>query len=431
MTLVSTLQSRGLIQQTSDPNLDARLAELQKKETISAYVGFDPTANSLHLGNFLGIIALIWAQKYNIRPIGLAGGATGLIGDPSGKSSERQLLTKEQADQNVQGVKNLLARFLDFNHPTAPAMIVSNLDWFAPMTAIDFLRDVGKHFRIGPMLAKDSVKSRMESSTEGMSYTEFSYQLLQGYDFYRLYKDHNTVLQMGGSDQWGNITAGIDLIRKLQGESGHALALTWPLITTSSGQKFGKSEGNAIWLSADKTSPFDFYQFWLRTEDADVERYLKMFTFLPLEEIQKIVADHQTVPDQRRGQKKLAEEVTKLVHGPDLTNQAISASSTLYGGDSTQLDSTTVQTLTTQGVPTTTIPRAQFEAGLTILDAAIAAGLGKSKSDIRRLVQQGGLYLNNNPVQDVTQAISKDQLIDDSALILRAGKKNYRLLRIA
>lgn len=430
MQLLADLMSRGLYQQISEPALDKRLTELAARGPIAAYAGFDPTADSLHVGNFMGILALMHAQRNGICPIAIVGGATGLIGDPSGKSSERQLHTKETVAKNVEGVRKVLERFLDFNHPTAPAQIVSNLEWFGPMSAIDFLRDVGKHFRIGSMLAKDSVKSRMSASDEGMSYTEFSYQLLQGYDFYRLFKDRNCVLEMGGSDQWGNITAGIDLIRKLDGEGGNAFGLTWPLVTTSSGQKFGKSEGNAIWLSADRTSPFDFYQFWLRTEDSDVARYLGYFTFLPMPEVEAIVAEHRKAPEKRLAQKRLATEMTTLVHGEQATAQAVAASNTLYGGAVQALDAAAVEALAAQGVATTMIAPAQIEAGWSILDAAVATGLAKSKGEARRLVAQSGLSVNNVVATDANAMLKKSDLVAGSAIVLRGGKKNYRLVRI-
>ena len=430
MRLVADLQSRGLIQQVSDPQLDAKLDELASRRPIAAYAGFDPTADSLHVGHLLGILGLIYAQRNGIRPIAVVGGATGLIGDPSGKTAERQLQTKEAAARKSEGVRDVLGRFLDFDHPTAPARIVNNLDWFGSMSAIDFLRDVGKHFRIGSMMSKESVRARMESSEEGMSYTEFSYQILQGYDFHRLYQDHRCVLQMGGSDQWGNITAGIDLIRKLEGEGGHAFGLVWPLMTTSTGQKFGKTEGNAVWLSADRTSPFDFYQFWLRAEDSDVKNYLKLFTFLSLAEIDGLVAEHQKSPEKHLAQKRLALELTQMIHGKEATEQALSASSTLYGGPVEKLDAAAVEALAGQGVATTQIDRSRLEIGVSLIEACVETGLVKTRSDARRLIQQGGLYVNNQAVTDVGRALATADLIDNSAIVLRGGKKNYRVVRV-
>ena len=431
MGIVADLASRGLIQQTSDPAMDARLTELARRGPISAYAGFDPTADSLHVGHFMGILGLIYAQRNGIRPIAIVGGATGLIGDPSGKASERQLLTKQLVAQNVEGIKGVLSRFLDFNHPTAPAIIVNNLDWFGAMSAIDFLRDVGRNFRLGPMLAKESVKLRMQGSDEGMSYTEFSYQLLQGYDYYRLHKDHDCVLQLGGSDQWGNITAGIDLIRKLDGEGGHAFGLTWPLITDSAGRKIGKSEGNSIWLSPEKTSPFDFYQYWVREiQDVDVERFLRWLTFLPLDQIGQIVTEHQQAPDKRLGQKTLARELTTLVHGPDAAARAIAASQTMYGSAVDELTDAAIEALAAQGVASISLDRAKLEAGWPVLDATVETGLAKSKGEARRLVAQGGLYVNNKPWPDANANLTTQHLVSGSAIVLRSGKKNYRLVRV-
>lgn len=430
MGIVADLQSRGLFHQVSALDLDTRLEQLKARCPVAAYAGFDPTADSLHVGNFVAILGLMYAQKNGLRPIAIVGGATGLIGDPSGKTSERQLQTKEMVAGNVQGIRKVLEKFLDFDHPTAPAKIVNNLDWFGSMSAIDFLRDVGRHFRIGTMLSKDSVRSRMDASEEGMSYTEFSYQLLQGYDFYKLYTEHDCVLQLGGSDQWGNITAGIDVIRKIVGESGNAYGLTLPLITTASGAKFGKSEGNAVWLTADKTSPFDFYQFWLRTEDADVARYLRFFTFLTLEEIDALMDDHGTAPEKRVAQKRLAEVMTRLVHGDAALQQATAASDALYGGGVQQLDAAAIDALAAQGVASVVVPADQLQAGVGVIDAAVLSGLAKSKGEARRLVSQGGFYVNNAAIADISVMLTTKDLVAGKAIVLRSGKKNYRLLRI-
>ncbi len=431
MGLVADLQSRGLLHQVSDPRFDEKIDLLKQRGPVAAYVGFDPTADSLHIGNFVGILCLMHAQRNGIRPIGLVGGATGLIGDPSGKSAERQLQAHQTVADNAVGIQKVLERFLDFHHPSAPASIVSNLDWFGPMSAIDFLRDVGKHFRVGSMLAKESVRARMENSQEGMSYTEFSYQLLQGYDFYRLYKDRHVVVQLGGSDQWGNITAGADLIRKLEGESGNAFAITAPLITTSSGQKFGKSEGNAVWLSSERTRGYDFYQFWLRTEDADVERYLKLFTFLPLEEIQRILSDHSQSPQQRIAQRRLADEVMRMVHGPEACGEAQRASQAMFAsaGEKRSYDDAAIAALAEQ-VPAITLERARLDEGWPLIDAAVACGLAKSKSDARRLISQGGLYVNDVAMTDVNASLNASHLATGRAIVLRGGKKNHRLVLI-
>lgn len=430
VSLLADLQSRGLCQQTSDPQLDAKLEVLKRSGPVAAYAGFDPTADSLHIGHYMGIRGLMTAQRNGLRPIAICGGATGMVGDPSGRTTERELLTRQTVAEYLVGIRRVLEKFLDFGHPTVPAMIVNNMDWFGAMSAIDFLRDVGKSFRIGTMLAKDSVRSRMEGSEEGMSYTEFSYQVLQAYDFYRLYKDHRCLVQLGGSDQWGNITAGIDLIRKLEGEGGSAFGITWPLITDSTGRKFGKSEGNAVWLTADRTSVFDFYQFWMRTEDADVERYLRFFTFLPLEQIAAAAAEHRAAPEKRIAQKLLAREMTTLVHGQQACEQAIAASQAMYGGGVEELTAAAVEALAAQGVPTTTIPRTTIETGWPVVDAAVHAGLAKSKGEARRLIQQGGLYVNNQPVSDASAVLRADSLVAAGALVLRSGKKNYRLVRV-
>ena len=428
---LAQLQSRTLLAQTSDDALDAKLTKLREASPIAAYAGFDPTSDSLHVGNFIAILGLMHAQRNGIRPIAVVGGATGLIGDPSGKTSERQMLTREHVAANVEGIKKVLAKFLDFNHPTAPASIVNNLDWFGPMSAIDFLREVGKHFRVGAMMAKDSVKSRMAGDTgEGMSYTEFSYQLLQGYDFYRLYKDHRCVVQLGGSDQWGNITAGTDLIRKMEGESGHAFALTMPLITTSSGQKFGKSEGNAVWLTAEKTSPYDFHQFWLRTEDADAERYLRYFTFLSLEEIEAVMVPMRAEPHKRAAQKKLADYMTALVHGEAALASAQSAAQILFGGAIVPgIDPATLQSVFSQ-VPSASLAKTALEAGVPPIELLKLSGLSTSNGEARKLIVAGGFYVNNEPWTDPTKNLSTAQLITPDTIVIRSGKKSYRLIKV-
>ncbi len=428
--LAADLASRRLLQQLSDPEMDRRLTALASTGPVAAYAGFDPTADSLHVGHFMGILGLIYAQRNGIRPIAVVGGATGLIGDPGGKTTERPLLTRETVAANVEGLRNVLSRFLDFDHKTAPAQIVNNLDWFGSMTAVDFLRDVGRHFRLGAMLSKESVKLRMEQSVDGMSYTEFSYQLLQGYDFYRLYRDHRCVLQMGGSDQWGNIIAGVDLIRRMEGESGHAFGLTWPLMTTSSGQKFGKSEGNAVWLSAEKTTPFDFYQFWLRVEDADAGRYLRYVTFLNEAEIADLMKEQESAPEKRFAQKRLAEEITRLVHGDEPTRQAVSASEAMYGAGPRTLDAAAIEALRTQGVASVSIERAKLAKGWSAIDAAVESSLAKSKGEARRLIQQGGLYVNDLAVTDIEHRLTTADLVEDKAIVLRAGKKHLRLVYV-
>ena len=424
MHLLGDLQSRGLLHQSTAENLDDKLAALAKTHSIAAYAGFDPTADSLHVGNFIPICGLIHAQRNGIRPIAVVGGATGLIGDPGGKRTERQLLTKEQVQHNTEGIRRVLERFLDFEHPTAGALIVNNLAWFSPMLAIDFLRDLGKHFRVGPMLAKESVRARMADSDEGLSYTEFSYQLLQAYDFHQLYKQHRCVLQLGGSEQWGNITAGIETIRKLHGDEAEVFGVTLPLITTSSGEKFGKSEGNAVWLSDDRTSCYDFYQFWLRTEDRDAGRYLRLFTFVPLDEIASLERDQTT----RAPQQRLALEMTRLVHGDDALEQAISAAQIMYGGAITaSIDNKTLAAVFDH-VPTIEVAQEKLADGWSSIEAAVASGLCKSKGEARRLITQGGFYVNNQPRKNPDQPLTRGDLINHTTIVLRSGKKNYRLV---
>ena len=426
MQLAAELQSRGLLKQVTDNDLDAKLAALADAGPIACYAGFDPTADCLHVGNYVPIRGLMSAQRHGIQPIAVVGGATGLVGDPSGKDAERQFLTMDKVAANTKGIRSVLERFLDFDHPTAPATIVNNLDWFGPMLAIDFLRNIGKHFRVGPMLGKESVRARMSASDEGISFTEFSYQLLQGYDFYRLYKDHRCVLQIGGSDQWGNITAGIDLTRKLEGEASNVFGLTMPFISSSSGVPFSKSKGNAPWLSADRTDPYSFYQFWLRVEDADAGRYLRLFTFVPLEEIEQLEQSHET----RACQKRLAQEMTRLTHGHGSLQGAEAAADIMFGGVIHQgIDDDTLAQVFDQ-VPTVKVQRGQLTAGWPAIDAAVHAGVAKSKGDARRLITQGGFYINNIARTDLDQPLTLDDLVTPTAIVLRGGKKNYRLVRV-
>ena len=426
MQLAAELQSRGLLNQVTDNDLDARLTALADAGPIACYAGFDPTADSLHVGNYVPIRGLMSAQRHGIQPIAVVGGATGLVGDPSGKDAERLFLTKDQVAENARGIRSVLERFLDFEHPTAPAKIVNNLDWFGQMSAIDFLRDVGKNFRVGPMLGKEAVRARMDASDEGISFTEFSYQLLQGYDFYRLYKDHRCLLQIGGSDQWGNITAGIELIRKLEGDASNVFGLTLPFITSSSGAPFSKSEGNAPWLSADRTSAYGFYQFWLRVQDADAGRYLRLFTFVSLDEIEQLEQSDQT----RACQMRLAREMTALAHGPDALQSAEAAAGIMFGAaiDKGMDDDTLTQVF--DQVPTVKVQRDQLTAGWPAVDAAVHAGLAKSKGEARRLIAQGGFYVNNVARRDLDQPLTLDDLVTPTAVVLRSGKKHYRLLRV-
>lgn len=419
--VVDILKERGLLDDMTHPQLRERL---QVPSVV--YAGFDPTSVSLQAGNYVAIMALCHFQRCGHRVIALVGGATGMIGDPSGKTSERTLLTAEQVRQNAEGIRENLSRFLDFNHPTAPAAIVNNHDWFQQFTLIDFLRDVGKHFRMGAMLDKESVRSRLGSES-GMSFTEFSYQLLQAYDFLHLYDTRQCVLQIGGSDQWGNITAGTDLIRKLRG--GEAYGLTIPLICDSAGQKFGKSAGNAMYLDQRKTSCYSFYQFFIRTLDSDVLRYLKAFTFLSLEEIAAIEAEFTASPEKRTAQRRLAEEVTRAVHGEAGLKSAQRASAVLFGESMEGLRADDLAEIFAD-VASTELPRTAVD-GAAVLDVVTAAGVCKSKGEARRLIESGGLYINNCRVGGLAATVRPSDIVDGRIVVLRSGKRSFHLVKVS
>ncbi|MBC8453956.1 tyrosine--tRNA ligase [PVC group bacterium] len=414
------LNERGLFEDVSSPDI-RKTTDLP----ITVYAGFDPSAESLQVGNFVTIMGLAHFQRCGHKVIALVGGATGMIGDPSGKTSERTLLGEEELHRNVAGIRENLSRFLDFDHPDAPARIVNNQDWFKDFNFVDFLRDVGKHFRMGSMLNKDSVKTRLNSDA-GMSFTEFSYQVLQSYDFLKLYDTMNCVVQLGGSDQWGNITAGTDLIRKVRG--AEAFGVTMPLVCDSSGQKFGKSEGNAIYLDHNKTSYFDFYQFFVRTTDADVIRFLKIFTFLSLEEIAKLEKQVNEEPEKRVAQIRLAEEITRMVHGDDGLRIAQTSSAVLFGEAMEGLHAEELLAVFSD-VPSTELRMGEVYGELT-LNVAAASGLCKSRGEARRLIQNGGLYVNNVRIEGIEGVISKEDIIDNQIVVLRSGKKRYHIVRV-
>ena len=418
--VIKILRERGLLEDVTNPEIEKAV-----ESPITVYAGFDPSSDSLQVGNFVTIMGLSHFQRCGHKVIAVAGGATGMIGDPSGKSSERQLLTPDQVDRNLEGIRENLSRFLDFDHPTAPAKILNNHDWFADFTFIDFLRDVGKYFRMGSMLNKDSVRSRLDSEV-GMSFTEFSYQLLQGYDFLRLMDDEGCSVQLGGSDQWGNITAGTDLIHRLRDDE--AYGVTMPLICDSSGQKFGKSEGNAVYLDAKKTSYFDFYQFFVRQDDADVIKLLKVFTFLPLDEVGQYAQCVAEAPEKREAQLRLAEEMTRTVHGEEGLGIAQRSTAVLYGEAMDGLHADELLAVFAD-VPSTELARDQV-AGQPVINVAADAGLCKSRGDARRLAQSGGLNLNNNRVTGVEQVVGDADIIDDSLLVLRSGKKRNHIVRV-
>eukprot|EP00891_Asterochloris_glomerata_P008586 jgi/Astpho2/8586/e_gw1.00126.22.1_t len=425
--VVQLLKARGLIQETTSPDLEA----LVNEESISVYCGFDPTADSLHLGNLLGIIVLRWFAICGHRPVALLGGATGRVGDPSGKSAERPVLAEDQIERNVAAIGALLQRLLgQGSEATQQALIVNNLDWFGDMPLLTFLRKVGKYARVGTMLAKDSVKTRI-SSESGISYTEFTYQLLQGYDFVHLAQEHGCRAQIGGSDQWGNITAGTDLMRRLLGEgSAPCYGLTFPLLTSSDGKKWGKSEGGALWLSADKLSPFKLYQYLLNnTTDQDVIRYLRMLTFLPLEQVAEL--DQQMQGGSYKpntAQELLAREVLTFVHGEQGLQAALQATQALRPGAETALDAASLEAIAGD-VPTAEMHREQV-VGQTLVAIMTASGLQPSKAASKRMIAGGGVRVNNNRVSSDEHVLSEEDLIEGRLVLLAAGKKNKMLVRV-
>jgi tyrosyl-tRNA synthetase len=419
--LFTELRWRGMVYDATD-GLEALLGT----ERITAYIGFDPTASSLHVGSLLTVMGLARLQRFGHTPIAIVGGGTGMIGDPSGKSQERVLLSPDQIAMNVAGIRGQLERFLDFEARGHAARLVNNAEWLGAIDILAFLRDVGKHFTVSYMLQKESVSRRLESE-EGISYTEFSYLILQAYDFLELFDRHGCVLQMGGSDQWGNITAGIDLIRKLRGKKAHGLV--WPLMKTASGAKFGKTEAGAIWLDPLRTSPFKFYQFWLNTDDRDVVAYLKYFTFLNAAAVAALEEAASVAPEKRDAQRTLAREVTMLVHGADHVTRAERASALLFAEDITSLSVEDVLAVF-EDVPASDIARAEFADGMGIVDLVARTQLAASKGEARRLVQAGGVYLNNRRVSDVGLRIDVESAIDGRVLLLRKGAKQNHLIRI-
>ena len=426
-SIIDEFRSRGLIHVTDDGQelFTPGLEELLARERVTAYIGFDPSADSLHIGNLLGIMMLVRMQKGGHTPIAIAGGGTGLIGDPGGKSEERPLLTREILQKNLEGIRAQLARYLDFDARDNPALLVNNADWLEEINAIDFMRDVGKHFSVNYMLAKESVRSRM---TDGISYTEFSYMLLQAYDFLTLYDRHGCVLQMGGSDQWGNITAGVDLIRRVRGVSAHALVT--PLVTKSDGTKFGKSESGSVWLDADKTSPFQFYQFWLNTADMDVLRFMRYYTLLSRDEIGEFDEEVSERPERRAAQQRLAAEVTRMTHGESGLHKALAATEVLFGGDISGLSADELLDVF-QDVPSSSVPRERFEGdGVQLRDLVAEVELASSRGEARRLIQGGGVSLNNRRVSDARQTVSLEHSVDGQVIVLRRGARQYRLVRL-
>lgn len=419
--VVDCLKERGLLDAITSEDLIKRLESPTK-----VYLGFDPTADSLHIGSLVGIVILRWFQKFGHTPVVILGGATGRIGDPSGKSTERPLLDNAAITYNVARIRRHFEAVLDFFHSKSRPLMLNNDDWFAKISFIDFLRDIGKHFRVGTMLAKESVKARIQSE-EGISFTEFSYQLLQAYDFYHLYTEHGVVLQLGGSDQWGNITAGIDLIRKLNGEQ--AFGLTFPLLTRSDGKKFGKTEEGTIWLAPDRCSPYQFYQYFIRVPDADVIKLMRFLTFMEMPEIRDYEAQ-MAKPDYvpNTAQKRLAEELTRMIHGEEGLEKAIKVTEGAAPGTAAALDADTFREIA-KDMPNIELSRAEI-LGQKYVDVAVKIGLLPSKGEAMRLIANGGAYLNNERVEDPQLLLSEQSLVGGEFLLFGSGKKKKMLINV-
>jgi len=423
MNLLDEYRARDLLQDATE-GVSEHLLEAPR----TIYIGFDPTAPSLHLGSLVPIMGLVHAQRAGHTPIALVGGGTGLIGDPSGKTAERQLLTKELAAENAEGIRAQLEHFLDFEVRSNRALVRNNLDWLGEITLVDFLRDVGKHFSVNQMMAKESVKRRIHDEESGISFTEFSYALLQSYDFLELYRREGCTVQMGGSDQWGNITTGIDLVRRMAGV--RAYGVTYPLVTNSSGTKFGKSEAGNVWLDAELTSPFRFYQYWINVEDADAVRYLKFFTLLPREDIDGLADALASEPHRRAAQRALAEDVTRRLHGETGLAAAERATKALFSGDIEGLSADEIADVFAD-VPSSELPRDELGgAGKPVIDLLVESGLATSRGDARRSIEGGGVYVNNVRVDGVDAAVTSDQMIEGRFLLLRKGKKSYHLVAL-
>ena len=423
MNILEELQWRGLLADCTDAQ---ELAKRVSSGPITLYCGFEPTADSLHVGNLVPLLGLRRFQLLGHHPIPLAGGATGSIGDPSGKTQERQLLTKEVLDKNIAKVKEQLRRLLDFDTKTNPARLLDNAAWTAPVSFLEFLRDIGKHFSVNQMVAKESVRARMEDREAGISYTEFSYMLLQAFDFYVLCRDYNCELQIGGSDQWGNITAGIDLTRRKLGRTVYGLTL--PLIMNADGTKFGKTVAGAVWLDPARTSVYKFYQYWIRVDDRDAVRYLKFFTFLGQEEIAALEKQHAENPGARAAHKALAKAVTDLVHGPSATAEAMRASEILFGGDLAGISEATFNEIVGE-VPTKEIGKAELDGvGKPLVELLVHSGLCTSKGQARKDIEGGGAYVNNLREASFQRAVTPKDLLFGKHLLLRKGKRNYVVL---
>jgi tyrosyl-tRNA synthetase len=418
--VIAVLQERGLLAQVTESDLP----QAASAGPLVVYCGFDPTRSSLQIGNLVPVMILAHFQRHGHEPILVVGGGTGMIGDPSGKSEERNLLTAAQVAENAANVRKQLGQFLTFEGPAA-AIMVNNADWLSEMRLIDFLRGIGKHFSVNAMMAKESVKSRLEDRDQGISYTEFSYMVLQATDFLHLFDAYGCTVQVGGNDQWGNLTAGVDLIRRVRGAQAHAL--TAPLITSATGEKLGKTAGNALYLDPVLTSPYELYQYWINTDDRDVGRFLKVFTFLSLAEIAELEAQHAVDPGKRIGQRQLAYEVTKLIHGQAVADGVAGASNALFGGSLDELTEDALPHLAA-AVPSTPITQAALAEGIPVLDALVAAGAQSSKGAARRLIQQGGLYVNDQRWSDPERPLTREEALFGRAILLRTGKNKYHLL---
>lgn len=433
MSLYQDLESRGLIKQVTSPHLAKKLAS----ESMTLYCGFDPTADSLHVGSLLQLCTLKRFHQAGHKIIAVVGGATGMIGDPSGKSQERSLQTQDQLNINQAGITEVINRLLGKD---SKITVVNNYDWFKNLNFIEFLRDTGKHFTVNHMMAKESVRARLEDREHGISYTEFSYMLLQAYDYYHLHQKYGCNLQVGGSDQWGNITAGIELIRrmhahlhhqKVEENLEHAFGITSPLVQKSDGSKFGKTESGTVWLSANRTSPYELYQFFIQTTDADAAVFLKYFTFLPLDEIKRLEATIKTAPEKREAQKTLAEEVVKMVHGDGALQKATQATDALFSEDICKLSEQELKDLFS-GAPSLDKSKSTLSGeGIALIDLLAESGLCASKGAARKDLQGGGIYLNNIRMSDVNCRVTSKDLIASYALVLRKGKKNYHLVRFS
>jgi len=422
MDLYGELEWRGLVYDATEG-----LRDLIAREKLTTYIGFDPTAASLHVGSLLPLVTLARLQRFGHPPVAVVGGGTGMIGDPSGKATERALLTMEQVETNVEGIRRQVSRFLDFDDIAAPARLVNNAEWLTKLSAIEFMRDVGKYFTVNAMLAKESVKRRMESE-DGISYTEFSYSLLQAYDFLVLHDRFGCMLQLGGSDQWGNILAGCDLIRRLKGIKAHGLVM--PLMTTASGAKFGKTEAGAVWLDPGLTSPFRFFQFWLHTDDGDVGKYLRFFTFLDRPAVEQLEDAARTAPERREAQRALAREVTRMVHGDEAVARAERASGVLFGEDISTLPAEDVLSVF-DDVPSSTVTADKLAGeGVAVVELLAASGLTASKGEATRLIRGGGVYVNNRRVTDEKARLRSGDAIDGRLFVLRKGAKQNHVVKI-